>query len=79
MFFLKRYKVSFLSTALYIIISVGIQCATIEIALDRYIHNKISLSWSAVVLSVVLLISLVLTTILSNPKLRHSFRKRFHF
>jgi len=79
LFFLKRFRVSFLSTALYIIISIGIFCATIEIALDRYFHGKIALSWSAVVLAVVLLISLALTTILSKPKLRNSFRKRFHF
>lgn len=79
LFFLKRFKYSFLSTALYIILSVGIQSVTIEIALDRYFYNKISLSWSAVVLTVVIIISLALTTILSNPKLRKSFRKRFHF
>ncbi len=79
LFFQKRFRVSFLSTALYIIISVGIFCATIEFALDRYFYNTISLSWSAVVLAVVLVISLSLTTILSKPKLRNSFRKRFHF
>jgi hypothetical protein len=78
-YLMKHVKVSFLSTALYIIISIGIQTAIIESSIDHYLYGSISLSWAAVVIAVAIIISLTFATILSNKKLRSRFRRRFHF
>ncbi len=78
-FLTKRKKPSFLSTALYIFTSIGIECATIEITLDLYSKRHISLTWSAIVIAVVVIINIALTTILTKSNLRKQFQKKFHF
>lgn len=78
-YLMTHVKVSFLSTALYIILSIAIQAGVIEVSIDRYLYGKVSLSWAAVVIAVSLIISITFATILSNKKLRSRFRRRFHF
>ncbi len=78
-FFIHRFSFSFLSTALYIVISIGILCALIEVCLDLYFKSAISLTWSAVVLTVAIIIAMTLATALSNRKFRNAIRRRLHF
>lgn len=70
---------SFLTIALYIFTGVGLLCMGLEMLIDRYLENGIALSWSAVVLTVCIILDIALITMLSRRRLRNEVRRRLHF
>lgn len=79
LFLLKRFRFSFLSTALYFFIELAVLCVGLECILDTYLQGAISLMWSAIVLTVCTIISIMLITMLSKKRLRNAVRRRLHF
>lgn len=78
-FLIKKFRFSFLSTALYFFVELAILCIGLECILDTYLHGSISLMWSAIVLTVCTIISIALITMLSKKRLRNAVRRRLHF
>lgn len=76
---MKKIKVTFLSTMLYVVIAVALLCTGIEMLIDLFIKQHISLSWSAVVLTVCAILSILLINLLSIARLRNAVRRRLHF
>ena len=70
---------SFLATILYFFIDIGFLCISIEYFVDKFIHQKIQIFWSAIVFSVCAVISIAIFSLLSIARLRTFVRKRFHF
>ena len=76
---IKHIKVSFLTTALYVFAELAILCVGIEIFIDLFLFQKISLTWSAAVLAVCTIIVIALITVLSIERFRNEIRRRLHF
>ena len=76
---IKKLPVTFLTTALYLFTAAGILCVGLEILIDRYLRSRIQLVWSAVVLTVCVIIDITLITMLSRARLRDAVRRRLHF
>ncbi len=70
---------SFLAVALYFFTFLGILCVGIELAVDTYVDGARRLTWSAVVLTVCVIIDIAIITTLSQRKLRNELRRRLHF
>lgn len=75
----RRLPKSFLTVALYLFTAVGLLCGGLEILIDRYISGAITLSWSAVVLTVTVILDIAVITMLSRRRLRNAVRRRLHF
>lgn len=75
----KRLPSSFLATCLEVFTAIGLLCAGIEILIDRFLSQTVSLSWSAVVLTVCAILDIAFITILSRKRLRHAVRRRLHW
>lgn len=75
----KRLPVSFLATAFYLFTAAGILCVGLEILIDRYLRSGVQLVWSAIVLTVCIIIDIALITMLSRARLRDAVRRRLHF
>lgn len=78
-FCVKKLPVTFLTTALYLFTAAGILCVGLEMLIDRYLRSRIQLVWSAVVLTVCVIIDIALITMLSRARLRDAVRRRLHF
>lgn len=76
---MKKIKVSFLTTALYTVIGVAVICVGLETLIDLYLRNTVYLTWSAVVLTVCTIFTIILVTLLSRSRLRDAVRRRLHF
>lgn len=70
---------SFLSVCLYLVGAVGIVCFGLEVLIDRYLRGEFVLGWSAVVLTVCLILGITIGTLLSRRRLRGEVRRRLHF
>lgn len=70
---------SFLTIALYLFTGVGLLCMGLEMLIDHYLDEGIALSWSAVVLTVCIILDIALITMLSRRRLRNEVRRRLHF
>lgn len=77
-FFLKYLHSSILALAVVIIAEVGILCTVIELLVDRFLQEPLSLSWAAIVLTCCTIIDLALITILRRARLRNEVRRRMH-
>lgn len=75
----RRLPRSFVTVSLYFFTAAGLLCMGIELLVKRYASQNISLSWSAVVLTVCGVLDIAFITILSSRRLRNSMRKRLHF
>lgn len=75
----RKLPRSFLAVCLYFFTALGLLCLGIELLLDRYVRSGISLSWSAVVLTVCSVFDIAFITILSRRRLRDSVQRRLHF
>lgn len=75
----KNISSSFLATALYFFIGIGLLCSGIEIILDLYLDGAISLYWSTIPATACVIICIVLAVVLSRKRLRNSLRRRLHF
>lgn len=76
---IKKLPVTFLTTALYLFTAAGILCVGLEVLIDWYLRSEIQLVWSAVVLTVCIIIDIALITMLSRARLRDAVRRRLHF
>lgn len=75
----RKFPFSFLSGTLYFFIGAAVICATVESVLDLFFHDKIQLSWSAIVLTVCGIIAVILIMTLMMSRVRNSVRRRLHF
>lgn len=75
----RRLPRSFVTVSLYFFTAAGLLCMGIEMLVDCYVEQNISLSWSAVVLTVCGVLDIAFITVLSSRRLRNSMRKRLHF
>lgn len=78
-FLYRRISQSFLSTALYIFVEIPLLCIGIELLIQNYSDKPVHLTWSAVVLTVCGVITVMLVTVLSKQRLRNAVRRRLHF
>lgn len=76
---IRKLPVTFLTCMLYVISAIGIQCVGLEILIDLFARQKIQLIWSAVVLTVCVILDITLVTLLSLRRLRDAVRRRLHF
>lgn len=76
---IKKLPRSFLTVFLYVFTAIGILCADLEILIDLYLTQEISLSWSAVVVTVCVIVDIAIITMLSRRRLRNAVRRRLHF
>lgn len=76
---LKKGKVSFLTVPLYILSASAILCVGMEIMIDLYLYGEVHIVWSAVVLTVCVIIDIALIMLLSIKRLRNAVRRRLHF
>lgn len=70
---------SFLTIALYSFTEVALLCIGLELLIDWYVSREISLGWSAVVLTICLIVDITIVTLLSRKRLRNAVRRRLHF
>lgn len=78
-FCVRKLPKSFLTVTLYLFTAVGLLCMGLEMLIDRYFLDRISLSWSAVVLTVCVILDIAIITMLSSRRMRGAVRKRMHF
>lgn len=79
LFLLTHFRISFITTALYIFAELAVLCVGIELLIRNFVHKPFGLSWSAVVLTVCTIIIIALITLLSRIRLRNAVRRRLHF
>lgn len=76
---IRRLPKSFLTIALYSVTAVAVICIGLEILIDLYSRDRISLGWSAIVLTVCVIVDIAIITLLSRRRLRNAVRRRLHF
>lgn len=76
---IRKLPQTILATMLYFFSAVGILCLGLEIIIDWYLHEKIQLLWSAIVLAVCVVLDITLITLLSRKRLRDEVDRRLHF
>ncbi len=75
----RKLPKSFLTIALYVFTAIGIGCVGLEILIDLYVSGEIQILWSAVVLTVCVIVDITIITMLSRRRLRNAVRRRLHF
>lgn len=75
----RKAAKGFLPTALYTITAIGIICVSLELLIDYMLVGTVSLAWSAIVLTVCVIIDATIITLLSVGRFRNAIRKRLHF
>ena len=75
----KLHPFNVLSCALCIFIEIPVFCVTLELLIRRLLDNPYRITWSAVVLTVCVIIDIALITILAKKRLRNEVRRRLHF
>ena len=75
---LKKIPFSVLSGALCLFIEIPLFCAALELMIRRMLFDPLRLTWSAVVLTVCVIIDVALITILVKKRLRNEVRRRLH-
>lgn len=78
-FAVVKFSKSFLTKALYFFTSLGVLCVGLELAIDDYAEISRTLTWSAVVLTVCVIVDIAIITTLSRRKLRNELKRRLHF
>lgn len=76
---MKKLPRSFLTFSLYLITGVALLCTGLEMIVDNYLRQEIVLGWSAVVLTVCVIVGIAVITMLSRKRIRNAVRRRFHF
>lgn len=76
---IRTFPVSIITTALYVFVTIAFLCMGIELLIRHYYNTPLHLTWSAVVLTVCGVISILLITVLSKHRLRDALRRRLHF
>lgn len=70
---------SFLTNSLYVITGIALLCTGLEALIDYYVEGYVVLRWSAVVLTICVVIDVTIITLLSRRRLRNAVRRRLHF
>lgn len=78
-FCIRKLPKSILTGALYLFSVIGLFCVGLEHVIDRYLLNGKLLTWSAVVLTICVVIDIAIITMLSRRRLRDAVRRRLHF
>lgn len=78
-FCVRKLPKSFLTISLYLFTAIGLVCIGLELLIDRYVSGEISPGWSAVVLTVCVILDIAIVTLLSRKRLRNAVRRRLHF
>lgn len=78
-FAIKQLPRSFLTVSLYLIMGVAVLCTGLEMIIDYFLRQEIVLGWSAVVLTVCVIVGIAVGTMLSRKRIRNAVRRRFHF
>lgn len=76
---LRSFPVSYITTALYFFAEAAVLCVGIELLIRHYFNAPLTLIWSAIVLTVCVVIIVALITVLSRRRLRDAVRRRLHF
>jgi len=76
---IRRLPRSFLTVSLYLFTAAGVLCVGLELLIDCYLESGMALSWSAVVLTVCVILDIAVITMLSRRRLRNEVRRRLHF
>ena len=74
-----KFPFSVLTGSLYFFIEVPVFCVTLELLIKRFCHVPYRITWSAVVLTVCVIIDITLITIITKKRLRNEVRRRLHF
>lgn len=75
----KKLPRAFLTISLYSITAIGIIIVGLEMLIDLYLRGQISLTWSAIVLTICVIADAAIITLLSRRRLRNAVRRRLHF
>lgn len=75
----RKLPKSFLTEMLYTLSAIALLCLGLEILIDLYLSDTISLFWSAVVVTVCVVLDIMVITMLSLRRLRGAVRRRLHF
>ena len=65
--------------ALYLISGIAVLCVGLELLIDRFLRQEIALGWSAIVLTICVIVDITIATLLSRRRLRNAVRRRLHF
>lgn len=76
---IRRLPVMFLTVALYLVSAIAILCLGLECLIDYFTQQHIQLVWSAVVLTVCVILDITFITMLASRRLRGAVRRRLHF
>ncbi len=76
---IRKLPRSFLTVALYLFTALGLLCMGLEMLIRRYLEARIFLTWSAVVLTICIILDIAVITMLSRRRLRNEVRRRLHF
>ena len=76
---IRTFPVSIITTALYTFVAIAFLCMGVELLIKHYYNAPLHLVWSAIVLTVCGVISILLITVLSKHRLRDAVRRRLHF
>lgn len=69
---------SFLAVAMEIITGLGVFCIGLDLLIDLFLKDVLSVSWSAIVMTVCVVLDAGIIVILSSKRLRGAVRRRFH-
>lgn len=75
----RKWKSSLLTGTLYFFVMAASICVTVEAVVDYYFRQTVSLSWSAIVLTVCAIIIVFIILILMMGRVRNHIRRRLHF
>lgn len=78
-FLAHKFPFSILTGSLYFFIEIPVLCVTLELLIKRFCHIPYRITWSAVVLTVCVIIDITLITIIAKKRLRNEVRRRLHF
>ena len=78
LFLAKFLTFTVLSYALYLFIGIPAFCVILELLIRRMLERPYRITWSAVVLTVCVIIDFALVTILAKKRLRNEVRRRLH-
>lgn len=70
---------SILTYALYTVTAIGILCVGLELLIDKLVRAEISMDWSAIIITICIVIDVALICVLSMRRLRNAVRRRLHF
>ena len=76
---IRRFPKGILFRGLYFFCALGILCTGIDLIIDGFRGVNYGFGWSAVVLTICIIMDVAIITMLSRRKLRNEVRRRLHF